>query len=81
MLSLALVIDRIVVVRDERVILDSDLARLYGVATKRLKEQVRRNAGRFPEDFLIRLTDQEVVRLRSQIATSKRMPPAHQAGT
>lgn len=50
--------------------LDSDLAKLYGVATKRLKEQVRRNPERFPRDFLIRLTRQEVARLRSQIATS-----------
>lgn len=50
--------------------LDADLARLYGVPTKRLKEQARRNSNRFPRDFLIRLTRQEVARLRSQIATS-----------
>ena len=70
MLSLEQVVDRIVMLRGERVILDADLARLYGVPTKRLKEQVRRNAERFPRDFLIRLTLQEVARLRSQIATS-----------
>jgi hypothetical protein len=57
-------------VRGERVILDADLARLYGVPTKRLNEQVRRNADRFPPDFLFRLAPQEVVGLRSQIAIS-----------
>lgn len=70
MLSLEQVADRIVTLRGERVMLDADLARLYGVPTKRLKEQVRRNSSRFPRDFLIRLTRQEVARLRSQIATS-----------
>ncbi len=62
---------RIVVVRGKRVMLDSDLAQLYGVPTKRLNEQVRRNQDRFPGDFLISLTDQEVMRSRSQIATLK----------
>lgn len=57
--------------RGERVILDSDLARVYGVPTKRLNEQVRRNADRFPRDFMFRLTAQEVDSLRSQMATSK----------
>lgn len=70
MLSLEQVADRIVTLRGERVMLDADLARLYGVPTKRLKEQARRNSNRFPRDFLIRLTRQEVARLRSQIATS-----------
>lgn len=56
--------------RGERVILDSDLARLYGVPTKRLNEQVRRNAERFPPDFCFQLEPQEVANLRSQIATS-----------
>ena len=50
--------------------LDRDLAELYGVATKRLKEQVRRNISRFPEDFMFVLTNQEVRSLRSQLATS-----------
>ena len=59
------------VVRGHRVMLDSDLAWLYGVATKRLNEQVKRNRGRFPEDFSFRLTAEEVEALRSQIATSK----------
>ena len=60
------------VVRGQRVMLDSDLARLYGVTTKRVNEQVARNRERFPEDFAYQLTQQEVTALRSQIATSKR---------
>lgn len=57
----------IYVVRGQQVMLDSDLARLYGVETKRLKEQVRRNINRFPEDFMFELTIDECS--RSQIAT------------
>ncbi len=45
-------------------LLDSDLARIYGVPTKRLTEQVRRNADRFPPDFVFQLTPQEVANLR-----------------
>jgi hypothetical protein len=62
---------RIQVIRGQRVLLDSDLAALYGVTAKRLNEQVRRNAERFPEDFVLRLTNQELLALRSQIATLK----------
>jgi ORF6N domain-containing protein len=51
--------------------LDADLAILYGVSTKRLNEQVRRNRSRFPDDFMFQLTREEVRSLRSQIATSK----------
>ena len=51
--------------------LDADLAELYGVPTKRLNEQVRRNMKRFPDDFMICLTVDEANSLRSQIATSK----------
>jgi hypothetical protein len=58
------------VVRGTKVLLDSDLGDLYGVTTKRLNEQVRRNPARFPPDFMFRLTDQEFSRLRSQFATS-----------
>lgn len=61
--------------RGEKVVLDSDLARIYGVPTKRLNEQLRRNRERFPEDFVFQLTNQEVIELlgsRSQIATLKR---------
>jgi phage regulator Rha-like protein len=62
---------KIVVLRGRKVILDSDLAQLYGVAVKRLNEQVKRNADRFPADFLFRLNPVERQVLRSQIATSK----------
>jgi len=60
------------VVRGQKVVLDSDLALLYGVETRRLNEQVRRNADRFPPDFAFYLTTQEVTDLMSQIATSSR---------
>jgi hypothetical protein len=63
---------RIRQVRDQKVILDKDLAELYGVATKRLNEQVRRNIARFPDDFVFQLTADEAESLRSQNATSKR---------
>jgi len=56
-------------IRDQRVILDTDLAALFGVPTKRLNEQYRRNSDRFPEDFAFRLTQSECAALRSQIAT------------
>jgi hypothetical protein len=62
-------------VRGQRVMLDADLARLYGVTTKRLNEQVKRNRERFPDDFLFQLTQEEALELwcsRSQIATLKR---------
>lgn len=58
-------------IRGHRVMLDSDLAKLYGVETKRLNEQVRRNSDRFPLDFMFRLTSEEFEVLKSQIATSK----------
>lgn len=57
---------RIIVIRGERVLLDADLAELYGVTAKRLNEQVRRNLDRFPGDFIFHLTDQELRVLRSQ---------------
>ncbi len=59
----------ILLVRGERVILDSDLASIYGVPTKRLNEQVRRNSQRFPKDFCFRLTRREVDDIRSQMVT------------
>ena len=62
----------ILLIRGEKVILDSDLAKLYGVSTKRLNEQVRRNTDRFPADFVFRLTQEEFEGLRSQFATSKK---------
>jgi hypothetical protein len=60
----------IMVVRGEKVILDSDLAKLYGVETRRLNEQVRRNIEKFPDDFMFQLTKEEFENLKSQIATS-----------
>jgi hypothetical protein len=60
----------IYVIRGQRVMLDSDLAKLYGVETKRINEQVKRNMERFPEDFMFNLTSDEYEILRSQIATS-----------
>ncbi len=61
----------ILFIRGHKVMLDSDLALLYGVSTKRLNEQVRRNISRFPGDFMFQLTQSESACLRSQIATSK----------
>lgn len=61
----------IVRVRGQRVILDTDLARLYGVNTKVLNQAVKRNAERFPEDFAFQLTAVEAENLRSQIVTSR----------
>jgi hypothetical protein len=61
----------ILVVRGQRVILDADLADLYGVTVKRLLEAVRRNQNRFPVDFMFQLEKQEVANLRSQFATSR----------
>ena len=59
-------------IRGYKVMFDFDLAALYGVETKRLKESVRRNIDRFPEDFMIELTKEEFQDLRTQSATSKR---------
>jgi hypothetical protein len=69
-IDLALIEQRICTIRGVRVILDSDLAALYLVPTKRLNEQYRRNRKRFPEDFAFQLTAEEANSLRSQIATS-----------
>jgi hypothetical protein len=71
----------IIAVRGENVILDSDLAELYGVETKRLNEQVRRNMDKFPDDFTFQLSKDEYENLKPQIATSssgwggRRKPP------
>jgi hypothetical protein len=63
---------RILTIRGQKVVLDSDLASVYGVTTKRLNEQLRRNRQRFPDDFAFQLTAGEFESLRSQIATSSR---------
>jgi len=62
---------QILLYRGQKVLLDVHLAALYGVTTKRLNEQVKRNRSRFPDDFTFQLTPDEVDTLRSQIATSK----------
>lgn len=61
---------KIYLIRGHKVMLDSDLAKLYEVPTRRLNEQVKRNISRFPADFMFQLTDEEADNLRSQIATS-----------
>lgn len=70
---------RILLLRGQRVLLDSDLAGLYGVSTSRLNQQVRRNRKRFPADFVIHMTNQERANLKLQFATSSwggaRKPP------
>ena len=67
--------------RHEKVILDSDLAELYGVDTKRLNEAVKRNFDRFPADFMFQLTEDEMETLRSQFATSKTARPTFKSQT
>ncbi|MGA7169893.1 MAG: ORF6N domain-containing protein [Candidatus Sulfotelmatobacter sp.] len=62
---------RILFLRSQRVILDADIAKLYGVPVKRLNEQVKRNQERFPSDFMFQVTGKEHSALMSQIATSK----------
>ena len=63
--------NKIYFIRKYRVMLDSDLAEIYGVTTKRLNEQVKRNLDRFPPDFMFVLTGKEFDILKSQIATSR----------
>jgi len=64
------IINKIHIIRDQKVMLDFDLAILYEVETKRLNEQVKRNLERFPEDFMFRLTAKEWQMMRSQNATA-----------
>jgi len=65
-----LVMNKIYFIRNQKVMLDRDLAALYGVETKVLKQSVKRNIERFPEDFMFEMTDLEFQNLRSQIVTS-----------
>src|SRR6188768_2248287 len=69
--------NRIATVRGKRVLLDSDLAALYGVPTMRFNEAVKRNHERFPEDFVFTLTNQEVADLKSQFAISSLRGAGH----
>lgn len=77
---------KILSIRGQKVVLDSDLAAVYGVTTKRLNEQFRRNRKRFPEDFAFQLTAEEFATLTSQVATldeggSSREPVRSQPAT
>lgn len=63
--------NKIFLLRNKRIILDKDIARMYGVSTSRLNEQVKRNLKRFPDDFMFQLSKEEFNTLISQIATSK----------
>jgi len=74
LVPIELIASKIYLIRGSKVMLDRDLAELYGVETKRLKEQVRRNIERFPADFMFELTKEEIKNLRSQFATSKDLP-------
>ena len=61
---------RILIIRGHRVMMDADLAIIYGVTTKRLNEQVKRNLKRFPSDFMFQLDEEEFEKMRSHFATS-----------
>jgi cell division protein FtsL len=67
-----MILDQIYFIRNQKVMMDMDLAKLYEVETKQLKRQVRRNSDRFPEDFMFELTQEEYNSLRSQFGTLKR---------
>ncbi|NHM06627.1 ORF6N domain-containing protein [Flavobacterium sp. CYK-4] len=62
--------DKIYFIRNQKVMLDRDLATLYGVETKRVNEQIKRNSARFPDNFMFQLTEEEFQNLKSQNATS-----------
>jgi hypothetical protein len=74
-----IVMNKIFYIRNQKVMLDEDIAELYGISTKRLNERVARNVDRFPEDFMFRLSEAEFANLKSQFATSswggRRYPP------
>jgi len=71
LVSVERIVKRIYLIRDKKVMLDRDLADLYGVKTKALKQAVRRNMRRFPEDFMFEISREEFENWRSQIVTSK----------
>lgn len=80
-ISQTAVADRIRFLRGQRVVLDEVLAQLFGVTTKRLNEQIKRNQNRFPPDFMFQLSDEEVTTLRSQFATSRATDIAYSFAT
>jgi hypothetical protein len=71
LIPMEMIKERILNIREKKVMIDRDLAELYGVPTKRLNEQVKRNKKRFPKDFMFQLTNQEFKILKSHFATSK----------
>lgn len=73
------IIRKIYFIREQKVMLDFDLAALYEVKTRRLNEQVKRNIERFPEDFMFRLTSKEWKNMMSQFATSSQQDIYHQS--
>lgn len=70
LVPLEAITQRILLLRGQKVLLDADLAALYGVETRRLNEQVRRNLDKFPEDFIFEVTDEEAANMKSHFATS-----------
>ena len=66
------VINKIYLIRGKKVMIDRDRAEMYGVETRRLNEQIKRNEKRFPEDFMFQLTEKELQDWKSQIATSNK---------
>ena len=70
LVPILLIASKIYLIRDFKVMLDKDLAELYGVETKVLKQAVRRNIDRFPSDFMFELTKEELENWRSQFATT-----------
>ncbi len=72
LISTNIIATKILEIRGKRVMIDSDLVRLYGVKTKNLNKAVKRNIERFPEDFMFQLSKEETENLRFQIGTSKR---------
>jgi hypothetical protein len=70
LMPIATITDKIYLIRSQKIMLDADLAQLYGVSTRRLNEQIRRNRDRFPEDFAFVLTPEEFAYLKSHFATS-----------
>ena len=75
--TLAPIQNLIFIIRDQRVMLDSDLAGLYGVKTKHLTQSIKRNVERFPADFMFQLNYQEVIGLRSQFVTLNKTRGQH----
>ena len=68
--EIAIIQNKILVIRNQQVMIDRDIAELYGVETKRLNEQVKRNIERFPDEFCFQLNDSEFHNWKSHIATS-----------